>query len=449
MRIILVLALFVSGTFAVIQPVEEPGAPPAPSEESRAPRAGDYLGPVSCSGSSCHGSPHAVQESGILMNEFDTWVHATGVTHVNAWNVLLSSRSRAIARNLGLSATPDRSPECLGCHALYEPGRMGDGVELADGVSCESCHGPASGWIDHHFREGWSREQSLRAGMIDTRDPRARAARCLDCHMGEGTLTVDHTLIAAGHPMLSFEVDNFTNSGRLPTHWREGEHPDRHGAEAWAEGQLESFQRNVSLIASSANRNAWPEFSHLACDSCHHPLSEGEWRQQRSVPVAPGLPHWNGEHWLPVRAILGELDAAAARRLATEVPLLAIDVAKMSRRERVAERATIVGRDLRSVESGVASLHWSDARLRRVMGRLVDEESLVSTSDRRLAEQVIYGLTSLQSERVRLGSDAVDSLLTRRIDDLYQLVDASRHPDELDRARYLVLTREIRTLLTL
>ena len=40
------------------------------------------------------------------------------------------------------------------------------------------------------------------------RDLPTRARTCLACHMGSGNTVVDHELIAAGHPVLTFELDN-------------------------------------------------------------------------------------------------------------------------------------------------------------------------------------------------------------------------------------------------
>ncbi|MBW3565242.1 MAG: cytochrome c family protein [Acidobacteria bacterium] len=437
----LAAAFFALGNAQQPAPVANRPALPQPDEP------GFYLGPTSCAGSTCHGSPYPVENSNILMNEYDTWVHADGVTHVNAWNVLLNAKSRRIARNMNLPVSADRSPLCLRCHTLYAPEKSTAGVELSDGVSCESCHGPASGWRADHFREGWTHEDSLAAGMLDTRDPSARSTTCLGCHMGSGSNVVDHTLIAAGHPLLTFEVDNFTNSGRLPTHWRRGVHPERHGADAWAEGQLVAFRRSLQNLDYAARGILWPEFSHLACDSCHHQLRDGDWRQQRGYSRRPGLPQWNPEHWLPLQAVMAEVSPERTRAITADVERLSARVVRMSDSEAISSEARAIDYALAPESNPIRNLEWTDPRLRRVMLRLVSEEALVATADRRLAEQVVYGLTSLQAERVEARPSEASSQLTRRIDQLYALVDSSKYPDEIDRGRYLELTREIRALL--
>ena len=89
---------------------------------------------------------------------------------------------------------------------------------IDDGVSCESCHGPAVGWLGPHTLKNWSHEQSLNRGMYDTRDLTKRSERCLSCHLGNAEKEVDHIMIAAGHPDLTFELESFSSS--MPRHWR-------------------------------------------------------------------------------------------------------------------------------------------------------------------------------------------------------------------------------------
>ena len=59
--------------------------------------------------------------------------------------------------------------------------------DLNDGVSCESCHGPAAGWLGPHTVKGWenqSSEQKAKLGMTDLRDVAVRSHTCLHCHLG-------------------------------------------------------------------------------------------------------------------------------------------------------------------------------------------------------------------------------------------------------------------------
>lgn len=69
-------------------------------------------------------------------------------SHAKAYEVLASDESKAKAKEMGLG-DPQKAPECLKCHVTAFP-VMGDlenqKITLEEGVSCESCHGPGSGY---------------------------------------------------------------------------------------------------------------------------------------------------------------------------------------------------------------------------------------------------------------------------------------------------------------
>ena len=70
--------------------------------------------------------------------------------------------------------------------------------------------------------------------MIDLAAVPNRAHTCDRCHLGNAEKEVDHELIASGHPLLAFELDNYTES--MPPHWISNSQGgrDTHGARAWA-----------------------------------------------------------------------------------------------------------------------------------------------------------------------------------------------------------------------
>jgi light-regulated signal transduction histidine kinase (bacteriophytochrome) len=81
---------------------------------------------------------------------------------------------------------------------------------MADGVACETCHGPAQRWISSHVQPNATHAQNLANGMYATADDVQRARLCLSCHFGTADKFVDHRMISAGHPRLSFELDTFS-----------------------------------------------------------------------------------------------------------------------------------------------------------------------------------------------------------------------------------------------
>ena len=127
----------------------------------------------------------------------------------------------------------------------------------------------------------------MTAGFVDTKDLSQRAAACMACHVGPNSTTgqlqvVDHDLIAAGHPRLSFEFHAYFES--LPAHW------DRKSDEArqtqdfhfrlWAAGQLAMAEQRKLLPA-----NGRPDFAQLDCYACHHQLGDQLWRQVHGTPL--------------------------------------------------------------------------------------------------------------------------------------------------------------------
>src|SRR2546422_6235492 len=168
-----------------------------------------------------------------------------------------------MARILHLEKGAENSPKCLACHALYvadEKKRARTfGQSEQEGVSCESCHGPAAGWLGEHTARDWPHDRSVAAGMYDTRDLIKRAEKCLSCHVGSQEKFVDHEMIAAGHPDLLFELDTFSTV--MPRHWKEPREktpgvPERkdplYGVRDLAVGQAVQLQSALRRLADRA-----------------------------------------------------------------------------------------------------------------------------------------------------------------------------------------------------
>src|SRR6185295_1384372 len=150
--------------------------------------------------------------------------------------------SARIARNMRLRKRAYEEKVCLDCHTTNIPANLVEGkIDKEDGVQCEVCHGPASGWRAEHTMEGWTHAQSVARGMLDLAAVPNRAHTCDRCHLGNAEKEVDHELIASGHPLLAFELDNYTES--MPPHWTPNR--DTHGARAWAVGQMMKFRDSL------------------------------------------------------------------------------------------------------------------------------------------------------------------------------------------------------------
>jgi hypothetical protein len=130
-----------------------------------------YVGVASCSGTTCHGRSEG-DGPVVRQDEIMLWqdpASAAGA-HSRANNVLREPRSQVIAQRLGIGEASS-APMCLGCHAT-PAGPRGARFQASDGVGCESCHGPASGWVSSHYAVGGTHAQFSRG--LEFEDPGGR-----------------------------------------------------------------------------------------------------------------------------------------------------------------------------------------------------------------------------------------------------------------------------------
>ncbi|MDP9194329.1 MAG: cytochrome c family protein [Acidobacteriota bacterium] len=418
--------------------------PPASSTADRRPptadsQVGQYIGVGSCVNSGCHGSTEPLNASRVLQNEFYTWLNSD--RHAGAYNVLLTDHSARIARNMRLKKKAWEEKVCLDCHTTNVPvSEVAVVIDPEDGIQCEACHGPASGWRGEHTEEGWTHEQSVARGMIDLRNISSRGAVCMACHVGNAKKEVDHELIASGHPVLAFELDNFTES--MPPHWSPGR--ETHGVRAWAVGQVIKFRQSLDNLSRHARGDEWPEFSEMSCFNCHHDLKDSERRQQRGWPSRAGLPSWSPQHWVMLRLIIGRASTESRDQLD---PLIR-DIARgVSRMNDPAALATNAGRARKIVDTlvpRVDALRWNDSDIRSLMTSIANDREFILTSDVHAAEQSALALQSLASALTRRNPRLLRSSMVRAIDALF---DEVNNRDDYDPARFVEKLNAVRTSL--
>jgi hypothetical protein len=276
-----------------------------------------YTGPGSCSSASCHGAVQPRSDNSVLQNEYTTW--AVQDKHSRAFSALTGDPGKRMAHNLNINAAT--SSRCIGCHTLDVPDdQKARTFDINDGVSCENCHGAASNWLGPHTANDGSYAKSVALGLYDTRDLIRRNEKCLSCHLGDDAKSVDHEMIAAGHPDLYFEIESF--SAVMPPHWKEAGASD---ASAVAKGlavgqavQLREWMRRIGRDAAQI----WPQYADLDCFACHHSLTAAKdsWRQERGYAGRKaGSPPFNASRFAVLDLIAKQLDGAAARRLDVEV----------------------------------------------------------------------------------------------------------------------------------
>jgi Cytochrome c554 and c-prime len=354
-----------------------------------------YTGPGSCSSPSCHGGVTERSETSVLQNEYSTWVVRD--KHAHAFVNLTNPVGTRIAKIMGLGQ-PDNAPRCLACHALDVPvDQRARTFDLTDGVGCENCHGPASAWLGPHTTRGWNYDKSLELGMYNTRDLVKRSERCLGCHLGTPDKSVDHELIAAGHPDLYFELDSFMSV--MPPHWKEVDKDPLFGVRALAVGQAVQLREQLRRVARESQRGIWPEYAELDCFACHHSLvaAKDSWRQELGYAGRrPGNPPWNLSRYVVLRHVVQEADSSAAQPLASELEkVYALVTALGSDRKQVAEEALNASEMADRLAQRLNAMTFDQPMTLRLMKSISSDAGAIANQDERAAEQATMVLDSL------------------------------------------------------
>ncbi len=368
-----------------------------------------YTGPGSCSSPSCHGGVQERSDTSVLQNEYSTWVVRD--KHAHAFVNLTNPVGTRIAKIMGLEK-PDTAPRCLACHALDVPvDQRARTFDLTDGVGCENCHGPASAWLGPHTTRDWKYEKSLELGMYNTRDLVKRSERCLTCHLGTPDKSVDHELIAAGHPDLYFELDSFLSV--MPAHWKEVDKDPWFGVRALAVGQAVQLREQLKRVARESQGGIWPEYAELDCFACHHSLvaAKDSWRQERGYPGRrPGNPPLNLARFVVLRRVMQEADAAAAQQLSAEMDkVYALVTSLKSDRGQVAAQASSTAQIADRLAERLNGMKFDQPMTLRLMKNIASDADSIAAQGERPAEQATMALDSLfvaYTKNGRMGNDA-------------------------------------------
>lgn len=112
-----------------------------------------YIGAAKCK--MCHMKPAKGEQ-------YKVWLKGP---HANALKSLASDEAKAIAKEKGI-ADATKDPGCLKCHTTvgHIDSKLKAGITTAEGVSCESCHGPGSMYKGASVMR--NRELALKKGLI-------------------------------------------------------------------------------------------------------------------------------------------------------------------------------------------------------------------------------------------------------------------------------------------
>jgi hypothetical protein len=419
-----------------------------------------YIGPGSCAATSCHGSVKPIAGSRILQNEYSTWIIQD--KHSRAYQALTVDVGERMARILKLGAKAGEAPKCLACHALNPPPEQrGRAFEISEGVSCENCHGPASGWLGPHTTRSWAHEKSVALGMHDTRDVIHRTEKCLECHLGTKNKFVDHEMIAAGHPDLYFELDSF--SAVMPRHWKSpsDSEPGKSvedaawvGVREWSAGQAVQLRAAMERLAWRARnerfdkKDVWPEYSELSCFACHHALGPAKesWRQEHGyVGRRPGDPAWNSSRYAVFRLLAKQVDSANAMDLDRQLLAVSNEMSKLNpNRDGVAAAASSAAPLAQRIAERLATMQYDQAVALRMLQRIPDDAENIALADERAAEQAAMAMDSLYIAYSKDAKPANAAEVRAAINGLFQQLE---NPSSYNADRFSSSLRQIRTML--
>lgn len=416
-----------------------------PASQQQAGEVGKFSGPGSCTASNCHGGVQAKSVVRIAQNEYSIW--AAQDKHARAYTVLSNPTSIRIAKIIGLHQPPNASDKCLNCHAINaRPEQRAQTFQsIEDGVSCESCHGPAVGWLGPHTLKNWTHEQSLKLGMYDTRDLAKRTEKCLTCHLGTPEKEVDHTMIAAGHPDLTFQLASF--SAAMPRHWKSEENVSPwFKVQELAVGQAIQLREALNRLSRRASGPNWPEYSEYECFACHHSLttSEASWRQAVGYHGRqPGAPVWNPSTYAVFRHIASIVDSPGSSELSSELEAIEQLSGKPSRSDELAAKARTAAAIADKIAGEVQSRTYDKNLTTRLLQEIAGDHQ-ISTEGERSAEQVAMALDSLSLTYSKNENPTNQQELRAAINNLFQQLD---NPSAYNAPRFATQMQKISALL--
>ena len=303
-----------------------------------------FLGANSCASSSCHGGGGAKQNQFLVWSLKDFHSQRPPAT-------LATARAKQIADALAIK-DPATDVRCTACHAplnLVPEKLHGENFKASEGVSCESCHGPAENWLRSHTRKDYTHADRTSAGMRDLKNLYVRANTCVACHQN-----VDNDILKAGHPELIFELDG--QSAAEPKHW--GAEKNGNSAQAWFVGQAVALREMSWQLANEKS------------------------------PTEDQINRWAGLFWVSKAALQSISDRVGDKTLPT-APTAAVKAAELvqSELDRGARR--------------YATATWTDDMTRKILFAVANtteslrDSSISQALQARRAERLVLALDRL------------------------------------------------------
>jgi hypothetical protein len=217
-------------------------------------------------------------------------------------------------------------------------------------------------------------------GFRNLRSLTTRTETCVACHIGSPAATVDHDLIAAGHPRLAFEMSAFVSI--LPRHWDatvETQQDPGQEIRLWAIGQAASAKAMADIVAARAKKavhekqsHLLPDFAEFDCNACHHDLTEPTLgRPTLRQPL--GTPRW-GSWAIPSAKFLAQ-GTASEKSLEALLATMGQSRLRSAPANEVATAAQRASDDLASWLRSQESTRYDAAQASKLLHRVIDETS--------------------------------------------------------------------------
>ncbi len=378
--------------------------------EAQAQGSPKYMGTFTCASSKCHGDPKGRAEYPKL-NEYTVW--SQGGKHFKSFATLTNESLKSgkspskIAKNLNI-AQPETSDRCLACHALNVKAELrGTRFNIAEGVQCESCHGPSEKWLEGHRKKDWKHQQSVQVGMYDTMNLLLRADKCVSCH-----LAIDADMVAAGHPdLFAFELNTFSVS--MPTHWQD--RGGSFGTREWAVGQTVALREAMKQLAQRASGNA------------DEKLLTSAWLRARG-------------HAVVVRHALAVAAPDAQKSLDQRMAALSETAGKGgAERPKIAAGASEIAKAMEQVAPVVAKKEFGKSGTQALMQSISADADAIAASGVRGAQQAAMALDRLTNAVAKESGQKTDKELGGILDRMFALVD---DPAKFDPSRFAAEMKE-------
>ncbi|MHB8055114.1 MAG: multiheme c-type cytochrome [Candidatus Aminicenantales bacterium] len=131
---------------------------------SAAMQSSTYVGSKKCS--LCHKNEHL----GAQYKIWESTLHSKSLASLSGPNAAVPAEAMSVS-------SPTEDPKCLRCHGpFFEK----DPDFITEGVSCEICHGPGSGYAKLSIMK--NKEEAIKKGLVLYGTQDKIKAFCLTCH---------------------------------------------------------------------------------------------------------------------------------------------------------------------------------------------------------------------------------------------------------------------------